>query len=107
MLSEAPGRSLQPCDGGGSVIAGRSADRNGTRPRSPRAWDADRSSVISAGNSVDMQVLVASGKGGVPACICLRHAGGGWTLRTAAAQWQFQGVRWLATGDTVAERKGK
>lgn len=59
-----------------------------------------------------MQVPVASGKGGVPACICLWHAGGvgrggGYTLRTAATQWQFQGVRWLATGDTVAERKGK
>lgn len=34
------------------------------------ASDADKSVVISTANSLDMRVLVASGKGGALACIC-------------------------------------
>lgn len=33
--------------------------------------------------------------------------GGVCVLGTAVMQWQFQCVHWLATGDTVAGRRGK
>lgn len=67
------------------------------------ASDADRSVVISTGNSLDMRVPVASGKGGVLACICLWRGGHAGDSCDAMAV----PVHWLATGDTVAERKGK
>lgn len=48
-----------------------------------KASDADKSVVISTGNSVDMRVLVASGQGGVLACICLWWGEEGCMLGTA------------------------
>lgn len=58
------------------------------------ASDADRSVVISTGNSLDMWVPVAWGKGGMLACICLWRGGRGGMLGTAVMRWQFQCTGW-------------
>lgn len=92
-VPESP-RSLESCVWG-CIGYGKaqqqSCNRNRKWSSSPRDWDADRGEagrVISIGNSWDMQVLVALGRGGVLACMCLQCVRG-CVLGTAVMWWQF------------------